>query len=377
MTSDSITCWPPTKAGEVAKQPCPAIFGATPVMFAYKRCELDGSWAQSSLWKGFGHSDYSECVGHLSMIEDVFGVDKEHMNEMETEIVVEDKLISNVLLAILIISLVFLVVSSVVINCAIPRKLNQSPNYKIWKHFILAVIFETLCRSVLEVSKLVDIEYGVLANSPFCEALITIIEYMNMANYMWFMIQTHNQQLIARSGRLCTSGYITYILVAWGISAIPIAIWSVTASLSYKIPCWYGYNIHPIIWIVETPRLSILLVAIVFLVQAFCRMSKNSEMLNINCCYRRLYLESIGSSFYLVFVLFVSCTNALLYTLSSPYSYNTVIRITFQIVSAMKGTVLSMLLLSLNTDVRALLERNVRRISRQELVPSHVQENEL
>lgn len=377
VTADSVTCWPPTRADSVAKQPCPPIFGAPNETFAYKRCGSDGNWAESSVWKGFGHTDYSECVGHLSMIEEVFDVDKEKLNEMDSVNVDKNRTDNIVFLVILLITLTSLASCLLIINCVIPKRLNQSQNYKIWRQLLTALVLETLLKVVKEISKVVIEKQDVLAITPLCEIFTTSVEYFKTTIYMWFMILVHFHQLTAQSGRLCTSGYITSILIGWGIPIIPTAIWAVTSSLSYKVHCWRGYESQPTVWIIETSRIFILVVAIYFLLQAFSRMSKNSEILNTNCCYRRLYLETLGSAFFSVFITSVSLSKALLYRFSSLPSEKNVLEVLFQVLSSMKGTVLVLIMIIFNSDIRELLEKSVRRISRQELVPASVEENEV
>ena len=66
---DTITCWPPTMAGEIVKQPCPFIFGAKVNSSVYKTCGSDGRWTEPKLWSGFGHSDYNECIGLLFKVD--------------------------------------------------------------------------------------------------------------------------------------------------------------------------------------------------------------------------------------------------------------------------------------------------------------------
>ena len=66
---DTITCWPPTMAGEIVKQPCPFIFGAKENSSVYKTCGSDGRWTEPKLWSGFGHSDYNECIGLLFKVD--------------------------------------------------------------------------------------------------------------------------------------------------------------------------------------------------------------------------------------------------------------------------------------------------------------------
>ncbi|XP_045204800.2 PDF receptor-like [Mercenaria mercenaria] len=373
VTSDSVTCWPPTSAGSVAKQPCPSIFGAPVETYAYKRCDQSGKWAESDIWKGFGHSDYSECVGHLSMIEEVFDVDKEKLKEMETGIFEGSRSANIVFLVLLLMSVAFLVVSLLIIHCIIPRRLNQRPNYKIWRHLIMALIFQTVFKTAIEIFTLIRIKQV----TPLCEFLITSLEYMDTAVYMWFMILTHLHQLTAQSGRHCNSGYITYILIGWGIPAIPITVWAVTSSLSYKVPCWQEYEFRPSIWILGTPRILILLTAILFLRQAFLRMSKNSELLNTNRCYRRLYLETLGCVFIALLIISLLLSKILLFSLSPLPSEKNVLGILCNVLTSTKGTLFSWVMLSFNSDTRGLLESSVRRISRQEQAARSVQEIEV
>ncbi|XP_018649363.1 putative g-protein coupled receptor fragment [Schistosoma mansoni] len=72
---DSVSCWPPTKGGTIAKIPCPShVPGVKITGTVYRPCNLtietqDLNGRKTIVWK-FDRSNYSDCVHH----EDIMAV---------------------------------------------------------------------------------------------------------------------------------------------------------------------------------------------------------------------------------------------------------------------------------------------------------------
>lgn len=72
---DSVSCWPPTKGGTIAKIPCPShVPGVKITGMVYRPCNItiktqDLNGRNIIVWK-FDRSNYSDCVHH----EDIMAV---------------------------------------------------------------------------------------------------------------------------------------------------------------------------------------------------------------------------------------------------------------------------------------------------------------
>lgn len=61
-TFDKFLCWPPTKAGEVALQKCPATKGLDSSKFAERRCSSEGKWEGKPGSESLqGWTNYTNC----------------------------------------------------------------------------------------------------------------------------------------------------------------------------------------------------------------------------------------------------------------------------------------------------------------------------
>ncbi|KAK3577250.1 hypothetical protein CHS0354_030533 [Potamilus streckersoni] len=377
-TWDGITCWYPTPTGQTASQECPLVFSAVEGSRVYKSCQKDGQWATPVLWKGFGHSDYSECVRHIN-IQDHFDIPSGNGHAaVDVTIMLPANIVDITLLSI---SFVFIIFSLLAFRFALPKSLRQATQYKVLNNLFVAVLIDVIIKMV-DVSLLLldntskEKNNQRISNTPFlCEAIIIFKKYTETVTHMWLLLELHYLQLATKSGRLCITGYMTYCMVGWGLPTVPITVWAVTLSLGNKVRCWPGADSMATIWIAEITKLIIMLFTAGFVALAIWRLFKNLEMLTKSCCFRRNRENLTTSAIFYVFT-FISLILGLVHK-HIKSDHQSLFGIIVIIFSSSNGVILSFLLCMLNWDIRRRLKKKVRRQSHQELVRNLAEENEL
>ena len=358
-TWDTITCWSPTMAGQVAQQTCPYIFGAPEDSFVYKSCGNDGQWTRPEIWSGFGYSDYSECVAHLSMIEEIFDIQQSreiNQNDGITKLSLEPLMIAYV--SLLAVSLIFLGVTMFVLICALPKSVSKSTQYTISKNLFYALFMETLVHLIQNVLVILDNNQvldlrSALDAGTLCVLLISITEFFRVTVYMWLLLQTRHSKPIMVSGQTGPSGFLIYYLTGWGIPVIPTVIWAVAIFLTRQFTCWTMYKSDPLIWIVDASKIVILVAIAVCLTVSLKRFFHDRTANRYRGSYRRIYNENTTCLCYFVFIVVL----AILRLLTTHAVYHSFLQDLCRVVVSVKGTVMSVIFLTLNDDLRKFYTR--------------------
>lgn len=304
-TWDTITCWPPTPPGFIVRQLCPPIFGAIDA-YVYKSCQSDGQWATPELWKGFGYSDYTECVKHLSVIEEVFELKKEiQQPSMESGELGLNLPRIVAMISLLSVSIVSLIVVNVILRCMLPKGFSYSTGYKITRNICFGVGLEAVLYLIEKSVILYDANFGtqwLLGTPILCKVIIILVEYANTTIVIWFLIQCHFLHLTSKSGRLGLSAYCIYSLIGWLGPLVPTLTWVVVTLFIHRDLCWAGYKSQPIVWIIEIPKLIMIVTALAYIIMSFQKLSKNQLQLVKRCSFHRLYLQSIGVTIVFVYL---------------------------------------------------------------------------
>lgn len=368
-TWDTITCWSPTMAGQVAKQPCPYIFGAMENSFVYKTCGSDGAWSKPEMWSGFGYSDYSECVAHLNMIDEIFDIKQgEEMNkhEITTMRSLQEIIVAEV--ALLAISFIILAITIIALYCALPKSIVCSIQHRIDRNFYCAILLETVLCFILKLDHGFDLGSTTVGSESFCIFLILCLEFCSCTTFMWLFLQAHCLKQSVLSGQLGSSGFPIYCLIGWGIPAVPTTVWAVSLYLSSHGACWNGYKSEPVTWILDATELIFLLAAAVILLLNFKRLLRCPNAVSNNCCFRRIFFENLACICYLTFIA-VSTSLVLLQNhgpRAETNSHSTLSDLC-RILVSLKGMVVSLSVLIFNADVRKWLQVRKRRIYNQHL----------
>ncbi|XP_068084336.1 PDF receptor [Anabrus simplex] len=278
-TWDRVLCWPPTKAGTVARQRCPRYNGVDPSKFAYKRCSIDGRWEGRTAGKFSspqGWTNYTPCYRPevLQLMRKLF-TGSDETAKVKLGIAERTRTLEMVGFSVSLAALLI----SLAIFCHF-RSLRNNRT-RIHKNLFIAMVIQVVIRLTLYIDQAVirgaSGEYqseGIrshrqgIDNTPvLCEASYVLLEYARTAMFMWMFVEglyLHNMITVTVFHE--NSYYIAYTVLGWGGPVIMTTAWAVTTALRYgSSNCWWGYNLTYYFWILEGPRLAVILLNFLFL----------------------------------------------------------------------------------------------------------------
>ncbi|XP_063696063.1 PDF receptor isoform X2 [Culicoides brevitarsis] len=268
-TWDKVLCWPPTPAGTIVKQRCPSKPGIDSSKFAERRCSAEGKWeGKSGENQPNGWTNYTSCfTPEARKLLDQVG----HMNE-KIDIAERTRILEMVGFSISLAALLL----SLVIFCQFRTLRNNRT--KIHKNLFIAMIVQVIIRLTKYIDQAIlrntndlmgtDPHRNGISNTPIlCESSIVLLEYAKTAMFMWMFIEglyLHNVVTVTVfQGRF---PHKMYILLGWGGPILMTTVWTVaTAKYMETRQCWDLYNLTPYYWILEGPRLAIIILNLVFL----------------------------------------------------------------------------------------------------------------
>ena len=273
-TYDGLLCWPPSKAGVIAKQPCPPYHGFIEGGHAIRKCGLSGEWEDfNSTIITLKKTNYEFCLG----TEDLDATNK--LDGYSSDVTYNVRTMNIVGMSILSFSLLGVLVALFLYGCILPKFVNTILHVKIYKHIYSAIILDIVCKLTSHMIVYMQLE-GIITVHQFsdivCEVLTSLSHYSEIVLLCWFMLDAHFLQITSKSGYLCASGYFTYWIVGWGLPIVPVTIWIVTVTLSHKAKCWMNHSTLPIIWIVESPKLCFIFVSGVLLFLSLFRLHQDN-----------------------------------------------------------------------------------------------------
>ncbi|CAO1380408.1 unnamed protein product [Diamesa hyperborea] len=294
-TFDSILCWPPTKAGEIALQRCPAAKGIDTSKYAQRRCSDEGKWEGRD---GIAHANnnngwtnYTPC--YVPEVVQLFRkLYSGGGDEVKNKFDIADR--TRILEIVgLCLSLIALIVSLLIFFRFRSLRNNRT---RIHKNLFVAIVIQVLIRLTLYIDQAVLRSGGQDANessrhgidnTPYlCEGSYILLEYAKTAMCMWMFIEglyLHNVVTVTVfQGKFPLT---FYAILGWGTPIVMTAVWAgFTATSQLNQKCWWGYNLTPYYWILEGPRFSVLFVNMIFLLNIIkvlvlkLRQSRTSEI---------------------------------------------------------------------------------------------------
>ncbi|CAH8452401.1 unnamed protein product [Heterobilharzia americana] len=199
---DSVSCWPPTKGGTVAKLSCPShVPGVKVTGFAYRACNLtnkleDTNGQYMNVWK-FDRSNYSDCVHK----EDIMAI---HLPIIQTS-VFYGYAISMVLL---------LIATGIILRF---RRLRCTRN-----NLHLNLFSAILLRCILHFIKHAGDGQGII-----CKVFTTLHVFTIEATYSWVLMEAlylHNSILVHVMHESRTSFFV-YASIGWTLPILVIIAW--------------------------------------------------------------------------------------------------------------------------------------------------------
>ncbi|XP_034943280.1 PDF receptor [Chelonus insularis] len=267
---DSILCWPPVKASTTATQQCPLANGVDPTKFAERICSDDGKWlgrnGERELSNGW--TNYTPCFTPemLILIRKLYA-GNENAAQVKLDIAEKTRTLEVVGLTI---SLTALLMS---LGIFWHFRSLRNTRTRIHKNLFVAMVIQVIIRLTLYIdqalikSKVYGIEQGINNTPILCEASYVLLEYARTAMFMWMFIEgffLHNMVTVTVFQE--TAYYRMYRLVGWGFPLIMTLAWAIVTAVYYHpTKCWWGYNLTFYFWILEGPRMAVILLNFLFL----------------------------------------------------------------------------------------------------------------
>ncbi|XP_055606877.1 PDF receptor isoform X2 [Uranotaenia lowii] len=270
-TWDTVLCWPPIPAGSAIRQRCPPMHGVDTTKFVERRCSTEGRWEAKpgTVPTVLGWTNYTPCYipEIIQILKKISAGDTDDKYDIAQRTRTLEIVGFSLSLAALIISLV--------IFCRFRLRNNRT---RIHKNLFVAMVIQVIIRLTLYIDQAIirpdGLRYGNessrhgIDNTPYlCEASYVLLEYARTCMFMWMFIEglyLHNVVTVTVfQGRF---PHTLYAMVGWGGPVALTAIWTaVTAQNVDQQKCWWGYNLKPYYWILEGPRLAVVLLNFIFL----------------------------------------------------------------------------------------------------------------
>ncbi|XP_058821177.1 PDF receptor isoform X5 [Topomyia yanbarensis] len=244
--------------------------------FAERRCSSEGQWegkpgVPASV---LGWTNYTPCYSPevLQLFKKLYAGG--HTDEADIKIDIAERTRTLEIVGFSL-SLAALIIS-LLIFCRF-RSLSNNRT-RIHKNLFIAMVIQVIIRLTLYIDQAIirndGRRYGNessrhgIDNTPYlCEASYVLLEYARTCMFMWMFIEglyLHNVVTVTVfQGRF---PHTLYAMLGWGGPIALTAIWAVTTA-QYIGPqkCWWGYNLTPFYWILEGPRLAVVLLNFIFL----------------------------------------------------------------------------------------------------------------
>ncbi|XP_046669176.1 PDF receptor isoform X1 [Homalodisca vitripennis] len=274
-TWDQVLCWPPTKAGTTATQRCPRDKGIDPTKFATKRCSVDGRWegkVSGDYTTPQGWTNYTPCYTPemLELFKKLY-TGSEEAARMKLDIAEKTRTLEIVGFSVSLAALVI----SLAIFCHF-RSLRNNRT-RIHKNLFVAMVIQVLIRLTLYIDQALirsgsehranTIRHGIDNTSGLCEASYVLLEYARTAMFMWMFIEglyLHNMVTVTVFQE---KSYIPmYTAIGWGVPVAMTTAWAIATYYNMgTTKCWWGYNLTLFFWILEGPRMAVILLNFLFL----------------------------------------------------------------------------------------------------------------
>ncbi|XP_060573131.1 PDF receptor-like [Ruditapes philippinarum] len=277
-TWDTILCWPAARAGSTIRLPCPPLPGLDPEKFGYKTCGPEGLWegkypGDYSMPRGY--TNYTDCYTPetLDLYKRFYSSKTAAQKQMMKDVINGTRTMDVVGLWL---SLVSSLLSLFIFSYFRSLRCHRT---RIHRNLFLAIIVQVFIRLIVYVDQFVArVQGGEIAGTAsgmsgaiydtpvLCEVLIALLEYTKTVQFMWMLIEgmyLHNQ--IAVSVFSKNPNYMIFYAMGWG-SPLPVTIvWCIVMELSFKSKCWFPYYYSDYIWIIEVPRIGVIFVNLLFL----------------------------------------------------------------------------------------------------------------
>ncbi|XP_052857292.1 PDF receptor isoform X1 [Drosophila gunungcola] len=274
-TWDTLLCWPPTPAGVLARMNCPGGFhGVDTRKFAIRKCELDGRWGSrpnATEVSPPGWTDYGPCYK-----PEIIRL-MQQMGSKDFDLYIDIARKTRTLEIVGLCLSLFALIVSLLIFCTF-RSLRNNRT-KIHKNLFVAMVLQVIIRLTLYLDQYrrgnkeaaTNTSLSVIENTPYlCEASYVLLEYARTAMFMWMFIEglyLHNMVTVAVFQGSFPLKFFSRL--GWCAPILMTTVWARCTVMYMDTSlgeCLWNYNLTPYYWILEGPRLAVILLNFCFLV---------------------------------------------------------------------------------------------------------------
>ncbi|KAH8250494.1 hypothetical protein KR038_008094, partial [Drosophila bunnanda] len=275
-TWDTLLCWPPTPAGVLARMNCPGGYhGVDTRKFANRKCELDGRWGSrpnATETNATGWTDYGPCYK-----PEVIRLMQQMGSREDLDLYIEIARRTRTLEIVGLCLSLFALIVSLLIFCTF-RSLRNNRT-KIHKNLFIAMVLQVIIRLTLYLDQFrrgskeaaTNTSLSVIENTPYlCEASYVLLEYARTAMFMWMFIEglyLHNMVTVAVFQGSFPLKFFSRL--GWCVPILMTTVWARCTVIYMDTSlgdCLWNYNLTPYYWILEGPRLAVILLNFCFLV---------------------------------------------------------------------------------------------------------------
>ncbi|CAG7720994.1 unnamed protein product, partial [Allacma fusca] len=238
---------------------------------AYRTCGLNGTWEGR---QGFqyndtiGYTNYTPCFSD-GILELLHLLKKRNDSVSIISTAAGTRKLEMIGLAVSIVSLIM----SLFIFCHFRNLWNNRT--KIHKNLFIAMGIQVVIRLTVYIDQYVSRAEGVhfsqvtgIDNTAYlCESFYVLLEYARTAMFLWMFVEglyLHNMITVAVFQERLSQSF--YYCIGWGAPIFLTVTWAVATWRKFHgIVCWWGYNFDPFFWILEGPRLTVIVLNLIFL----------------------------------------------------------------------------------------------------------------
>nr|XP_034959509.1 parathyroid hormone/parathyroid hormone-related peptide receptor-like [Zootoca vivipara] len=259
---DNLICWPEGAPGKTVAMPCPDyIYDFNHEGHAYRRCDLNGSWAlvpsNNRTW-----ANYSECAKFLTI------------NTTEREVFDRLYLIYTVGYSI---SLGSLTIAVLILGYF--RRLHCTRNYihmHLFVSYMLRAISIFVKDAVLysgsaleEMERISEEDFKSITEAPpadksqlvGCKVAVTLFLYFLATNYYWILVEGLYLHSLIFMAFFSEKKYLwRFTLFGWGLPVVFVTFWATLRAMFADTECWdlsAGY----FKWVIQVPILIAVMVS--------------------------------------------------------------------------------------------------------------------
>ncbi|XP_077160792.1 parathyroid hormone/parathyroid hormone-related peptide receptor [Paroedura picta] len=296
---DNLICWPESLPGKLVAMPCPEyIYDFNHQGHAYRRCDMNGSWALVSS-SNLTWANYSECAKFLNT------------NRTEREVFDRLYLIYTVGYSI---SLGSLTIAVLILGYF--RRLHCTRNYihlHLFVSFMLraisifvkdAVLYSGSALEEMERISEEDLKFitepPLAEKAPFvgCKVVVTLFLYFLATNYYWILVEGLYLHSLIFMAFFSEKKYLWgFTLFGWGLPVVFVAIWATLRATLADTECWdlsAGY----FKWFIQVPILVTVMANFILFIKIIRVLATKLRETNAGRCdtrqqYRKLLKSTL------------------------------------------------------------------------------------